>query len=277
MTTDFPDYRHLARESLARAKEELAANKPDRLRYAALELRDAMEALTYDRALALKDEIPPEEYETWQPRQLMALLVDIDPTIGITSTVSIGQEKDGKPATREEMKTLGTDHVLTLGTLRAHYNAIGSFLHVPSLEQVQARKMPDLARLRERCEVIVAEVEKALSSRIRNVRIGYPVALDRCMNDNCKKPIRKTMPVGKDTIDVQCFHCEAQYTITTGPRGDAIWTPKVTEAPCSTPGCPEKMQLWPHEIQLGMNWRCRGCGAHNEIQLSVFNKENIPA
>lgn len=94
MTISAPNFRHSARESLARAKAELAANDPIRLRYAALELRDAMEALTYDRALAFKDDIPPEEYKTWQPRKLMAVLLDIDPSIGITSTIAYGIEEE---------------------------------------------------------------------------------------------------------------------------------------------------------------------------------------
>lgn len=69
MTIDSPNFRQSAREAIVRAKEELATGNLHRLRYAALELRDAMEALTYDRALAFKDEIPPEEYKTWQPRK----------------------------------------------------------------------------------------------------------------------------------------------------------------------------------------------------------------
>ena len=80
---------------------ELTANDVHRLRYAALELRDAMEALTYDRALTVTDYIPPEEYKTWQPRKLMAVLLDIDPFIGMTSTVAFGREEEyGKPAPR---------------------------------------------------------------------------------------------------------------------------------------------------------------------------------
>jgi len=105
---------------LARARTELAADDPHRLRYAALELRDAMEALTYDRALAFKDDIPPEEYKTWQPRKLMAVLLEIDPSIGMTSTVAFGLEEEyGKLAPRENMKLLGTDVVFTLADLKA--------------------------------------------------------------------------------------------------------------------------------------------------------------
>ena len=90
MPINAPNFRHLARKSLARANAELAANDPHRLRYAALELRDTMEALIYDRAMAFKDDIPSEEYKTWQPRKLMAVLLDIDPSIGMTSTFAFG-------------------------------------------------------------------------------------------------------------------------------------------------------------------------------------------
>ena len=46
------NYRNLARTHLKSAEDELGTNSQQRLKYAALELRMAMEALTYDRALA---------------------------------------------------------------------------------------------------------------------------------------------------------------------------------------------------------------------------------
>jgi len=51
------NYRNDARNSLKRAKAELTQADDERLKYAALELRMTMEALTYDRALAYKDEL----------------------------------------------------------------------------------------------------------------------------------------------------------------------------------------------------------------------------
>lgn len=41
------DYREEARQQLARARAELASGDDERLKYAALELREAMESLTY--------------------------------------------------------------------------------------------------------------------------------------------------------------------------------------------------------------------------------------
>lgn len=270
MKINDPNFRHTAQQALVRANTELMTNDPHRLRYAALELRDAMEALTYDRALAFKDYIPPEEYKTWQPRKLMAVLTDIDPSIGKTATMAFGLEEEyGKPAPRENMRVLGTDIVFTIADLKAHYDAIGSYLHMPSLEQVMSGKTPDLGKLRERCKTVIGLVEKVLSSRVWNSTFGVTVMLDQCLNEDCKKPIRKRMPFGKDRVEVQCFECKAEYTVTSEADGRALWTPNQTDAPCSTPGCSKTMALWTHEIKPGTHWHCRSCGVHNEIALTV--------
>lgn len=143
MTAMVVNFRQIAGECVARAKVELATNDPYRLRYGALELRDAMEALTYDRALAFKEYIPPDEYRTWQPRKLMLVLLDIDPSIGSTSTIAFGlQEELGKPAPRENMKVLGTDVVLTLSDLKKHYDALGSIFAHAFFGSVAVREDP---------------------------------------------------------------------------------------------------------------------------------------
>jgi hypothetical protein len=270
MTTDAPNFRNSARESLTRAIAELRTNDLQRLRYAALELRDAMEALTYDRALAFNDDIPPEEYKTWQPRKLMAVLLDIDPSIGKTSTIAVGLEEEyGKSPPPENMKILGTDVVFTLADLKAHYDAMGSYLHMPSLEQVQSGKMPDPAKLRERCKIVVSLIENVLSSPVWNNNMCAIATLDQCMNEDCGKPIRKRMPSGKDTVEAQCFECKAEYVIKSEPDGRTRWTPKQTYIPGSNPNCAETMALWDHEIKQGTHWGCRGCGVHNAIALGV--------
>ena len=51
-------HRSRARSALASAQSELASNEDQRLKYAALELRMAIESVTYDRALAYKSEFP---------------------------------------------------------------------------------------------------------------------------------------------------------------------------------------------------------------------------
>jgi hypothetical protein len=94
------------------------------------------------------------------------------------------------------------------------------------------------------------------------------------MNEDCKKPIRKRMPFGKDALDARCFECGAEYTITAEPNGGALWTPKMIDAPCSTSGCLVKLALWGHEVRPETHWVCRGCGAHNRITLNVTKLED---
>jgi hypothetical protein len=227
-----------------------------------------MEALTYDRALAFKQYIPPEEYKTWQSRKLMMVLLDIDPLIGMTADVAFGpQNKDGK-SRPENMRFLGTDRVFTLADLKEHYDAIGSYLHMPSLQQLQSGKIPDQTKLRTQCDEIVRLVEKVLSSPVWNIDFSFVATID-CMNEDCKKPIRKRIPVGKDLVEVRCFECKAEYTITSEEGDKVRWTAKKIDAICSTPDCPETMALWNHQIKQGTDWRCRGCGKRNVIVLTV--------
>jgi len=111
-------YRNDARAALKRARAELALGDNERIRYAALELREAMEALTYDRASAYSKELPSSAYDTWQPRRVMELLLEIDPNADKDSTLAVGlEETPGVSA--PVMHSLGAEKVLNLGQLRS--------------------------------------------------------------------------------------------------------------------------------------------------------------
>ncbi|MCW9012781.1 MAG: hypothetical protein OQL06_03285, partial [Gammaproteobacteria bacterium] len=165
------NFRHKARESLLRAKNEVNKENDNHLYYTALELRMAIEAITYDRAQAYKEEIPPAEYKTWQPRKLMQLLLDIDPDTDKNSGIGIGLEKTpGVPA--EETTYLGTENVFNFKSIKDHYDALGSFLHMPTLKQIEENKAHNASKLRARCEKIIEALEAALSSPVFNITIG---------------------------------------------------------------------------------------------------------
>ena len=87
-----PDFRYMARSALAKAKEELSEASEDDLRYAALQLRMAMEALTYDQAMMYAEDLGREQMETWQPKQLMDRILEVAPQAGQSVTVSVGVE-----------------------------------------------------------------------------------------------------------------------------------------------------------------------------------------
>lgn len=258
-------YRNDARKYLKRSEEQLGSGDDERLNYAALELRMAMEALTYDRALAYKDEFPQDEYETWQPRKVMMVLLDIDPTADKDSSLAVGEEEEyGVPA--PVMTSLGSEKVLNMAALRRHYDALGSYLHVQSMKQVRAGKARNFGKMRSRCEEIAAFVGEVLSSPVFNVTFGNFATLD-CME--CGKPIRKRLPHGQSEVRAKCYECRASYTLVDKGNDQVEWKPHHREVGCANSSCEGKIIVWHHEMEIGRCWICPDCKGRNTFILGV--------
>ena len=258
-------YRSLARQATERAKAILAAGIDDQLRYAALELRLAMEALTYDRAQAYAKEIPPEELSTWQPDKVMRVLLEIEPTADSSYTLTMGEEpyQGGTP---QEMHSMGTDTVFSLADLQKHYHAVGSVLHMPTMQQIEKAKLLDVIKLRARLEAIAQDLTRSLASPIWNSTFGNFASLD-C--GRCGKPIRKRMPSGQGSVAAKCFSCGAQYQVSLLEDGKIWWEPQTREAKCSTKGCQGNFVFWLDEIKPGAHWSCSECHKRFRIQLGI--------
>ena len=257
------DYRSKARKYLQAANERLEAEN-DELRYAALDLRHAIEALTYDRAKAYKGELPPETYDTWQPKKLMAALLEIDPTADKDSTISFGVEETyGVPP--PVMKTLGTDTVFNLKLLRKHYDALGSYLHVQTLKQAQKGPLSS-EKLRQRCVEIRDYLVKVLSSPVWNSTLGNFVTF-KC--HLCSKIIRKRMPIGMKEVISECFECDASHKIKDVGEGNVEITPELIPFRCGNSTCAYTVDLFRREIILGRAWNCPNCGGQNVLRLGV--------
>lgn len=263
------DFRFRAREALERARKELESSNFERLRYVALELRLAMEALTYDRAQAYAKEIPPKEYSTWQPRRILKMLLEIDSSADKGSTISIGEEElYGQPA--KEMHMLGTETVFDLAKLKSHYDALGSFLHMPTLKQLEDGAGIDLKKLQARCERIMVDLEGVLASAVFNVTLGVFSSIE-CME--CGKPVRKRVPAERNDVGAKCFECGAEYLLTKVGDDKIYWRPLQHEIKCAGPDCGHAFFLWHHEVHRGAQWKCEKCGAPYHIDFAVLPGE----
>lgn len=261
------NYRGDARRQLERAQAELASGDAQRIKYAALELREAMESLTYSRAAAYKDEFPPEGYETWQPRKVMLVLLEIDPNADKDSTLAVGQEPS-PGETPAVMHLLGTEKVLNMQTLKKHYDALGSYLHVPTLKQQQAGKPIDYAAMRVRCETIAAFIDDVLKSPVFDSTFGVFATLE-CMK--CGKPVRKRWPDGEAKVKVKCFACGADYLVEDAGDGQCRWQADRIDLVCANPDCGAIVNPFRSEIAVGGRWDCRDCGGRNELQLGIVH------
>lgn len=263
------NFRRRAREALARAREELASGSDARLHYAALELRMAIECLTYERAQSYESELPPTEYDTWQPGKLMKELLEIDPDADASRTLAFGiEEVPGEPA--KEMKTLGAEKIFNLAAIRKSYDALGSYLHQPTLRQLN-NGGHDLIKGREKCEGIVGQLAEVLSSPIFNVNFGNFTTF-QCMNDGCTRTIRKRMPRGALVNIAACFDCGAEHEVTDDGGERYSVRPLIQEVKCANQSCGHALKLFKHELRPGACWTCTGCGTRCEIGLAVFDR-----
>ncbi len=261
------DYRNQARKYLENARNELVAKSDQRLKYAALELRMAMEALTYDRALAYEEEFPPEEYETWQPRKVMQVLLEIDPAADKDCSLAVGREDTrGVPAL--SMQSLGSEKVLNMSMIRKHYDALGSFLHTPTIKQSRSRLPVDFAAIRARCETIATFIDQVLASPIFNITLGSFSSIE-C--SECGKTIRKRMPPGQKEVHAECYECKADYVITDDGDGKPLWKPQGHDVKCANPDCTKTIFIWQHEVRAGLGWKCTACHGENILRLGVVH------
>ncbi len=258
-------YRVNARLALNRARDALDSGEIFRLRYAALELRMALECLVYERAQRYKEELPTKKLSTWQPKQLLNILLAIDPYADKTSTIRYGvQEAHGVPA--KNMTTLGTDRMISLKEIKEYYDRLGSYLHSPTIEQTEKRKgIPD-DKLRISCEDLFKVVESSLASKVWNSDLKETTSI-ACID--CGTKVVRRVRSTEDRYAATCMECEASYTLTRGEDGKFMWKEDGSELECVNPDCREKLFVLERDVALGKHWACRSCGGENAFALGV--------
>lgn len=260
------NYRSLARQAVDRSQALLDAGADDQLRHAALELRLAMEALTYDRAQAYSKELPLEALSTWQPQRLMDALLEIDPTADTTSTIRVGEEPAPGIAP-ESMITLGTDTVFGLRDLKKHYHAAGSFLHMPSMQQVEDGRVWDPNQVRPRLQALANALATSLGSKIWNANFGVFSNFD-CFR--CNKPIHKRVPNGDARLIAKCIHCNAAHEGSRCEDGTMAWVAQTRDVKCPTKDCDHDIRLFLDEIKPGTHWSCAQCHKSFRIDYGIY-------
>lgn len=259
------DFRARARECLAAAQAELASGDESRLPYAALRLRMALEALTYERAHAYRKFLAPGQCEAWQPKRIIDTLLNIDPH------ADRGRTLYSAPATEDEAPTadmdpVGIEHVISLRTLKKHYDALGSFLHLPTLRQLRQKQVLNLASLQKHCQGVIEAIEKALSSTIFNVVASVPFDFP-C--ERCGEKIIRCTPFGPFQFETSCSACKATYGVSGAGDGRITMVPLLSMlVPCKVVGCTAQYRLWLDQSKLGHEWMCVECGANYRLNLS---------
>lgn len=266
-------FRQEALLSIERAKRELSSEDVERSRYAALELRMALEALAYERADLYKHEITDDDLKAWQPRKLLSILIDIDPDSDQTVHWSVGKQPE-KGVLPEKMQELGQDRRLSLREVKDYYDRLGSYLHNPTLDQLAGKKVTDIHKVKEKCLGLINILESVVESPVFNTRMKATVS-SNCLK--CKEKIIRGTSPGFSETTATCKNCGAQYSVKRKEQNTVTWMPIVETIPCANRLCNETFDLFSVEIKEGTRRKCRACGDYSVITLGVVHETSSPS
>jgi DNA-directed RNA polymerase subunit RPC12/RpoP len=190
-------------DCLDRAKTLMAAGDAASLRYACLELRFCIEAVTYDKRRAYASRLPPDVLSIWQPPQVMKALIELEGEAKDEYIVAIGRMGSSQP-----MQVMGKHRTFGTRWLRKHYNKLGSYLHV---RNAPGQSQVDPQELRSDLESVVEECARVVESSLTlTLDPGGIVEYD------CQLCGRKTV-ANKESAKrrgrVSCLKCEAEHLV----------------------------------------------------------------
>jgi len=251
---------HTKYKCIERANSLIKEGTAISLRYAALELRFCMEAITYEKLEASASHIPPQILDKWQPPQAVKALLEHEPKTDKGFVLFAGIEKEyGIPS--DNMKFVGEHKAFDLSWLRKHYNKIGGFLHFSHKRSKNAKV--SLERLKSYLEQVSTEVEEVLKGSITG---GW---LDEVHQFTCSQ-CSKQIIVGKNTLDssghivCQNTNCRAEYFGRYDPSSlNVLFELKVTVFDCAQ--CDSEIPVENKDLKIGFTFECNKCNTSHEL------------
>lgn len=247
---------------IIRAKALIETGDRISLRYAALELRMAMEFLTYKKLDATCSHIPKYVVDAWQPPQAVKALLEFDPHGDKGFKIFAGIEEGyGKPA--NEMKFVGEHKSLDLKWLRKHYNKVGKYLH-------GYRTTNDLmsdSELKKYLREVASAVEEANSGNIRGGTFIQPFEIT-C--EVCKQPFVVAKHSLDNTSKFYCFNsnCRAEYYGKLTGENSAQFSLMATEFDCGS--CSAKIRVENRHLKIGYKFKCGECNTEHQLVSNTW-------
>lgn len=259
---------------IERAHEHIDSGNSDRLAYACLELRNALERIAYQKLQLRLDKITIEEIGAWQPRRAMDRLMElVDERLTKDSTLSIAPESEaGKPAT-EGFVTVGQNKGISPREIGKHWQKLGSFLHIRMPKKKGERSpAPDKAILRAYLQDVITYIEEATSTRFDS-HFSQNVTF-QC--GKCGQSIVRNSELIKEQDVVQCQNpqCTASY-VTHVKDGEFTFEPYQVTLDCKSCGetaSVEANAFLAMRTNEGKIWACEECGTRHLVRWLLKNE-----
>ncbi|WP_024677693.1 hypothetical protein [Pseudomonas syringae] len=116
---------------LDRARELLKASDDHSKRYAALELRFALENVVYRQMSEYGDVLPGNVLNMWKPDQMLRALISFDPISENGGELAFALKNGDEWPADSDFKAIGSTKSIPWKDFRKYYNKLGSYLHAP--------------------------------------------------------------------------------------------------------------------------------------------------
>ncbi len=272
------EFRARARQHADKARVILNKSTDADVPYAALELRKAIEAIAYERMLSYRNDISDEKLKTWQPPKVLDIVAAIDP--GTRYTVVISAELvDGSG----EYTPLFTEIALSNKTVRKHYHALGRYLHMPTIKQIEDGNDHNLSSVRQLCEAVLTSIQDVINVENWVISTNRPIDF-ACMRGGCNSKIRRNaaslLPPHADhpsePLKVECFECEATYSVSFNGESFSTPDPEMSRVKCEHLNCQRELQIWHADARRALRENkqsivtCDGCGGSSQVVLGLL-------
>ncbi|OHE08996.1 MAG: hypothetical protein A2513_03190 [Sulfurimonas sp. RIFOXYD12_FULL_33_39] len=192
----------LAKTHLNNALEQLKINSISTDKYACLELRQCLEALTYQKIKAYKDRISDSITSQWRPAQVMTMLEELEPCSTINKNIDIKFTMDN-----HELHKKIIQNEITSSFIKNCYHKLGSYLHVP------IKEINNKSDLHTYLVKLTEEIKPYLDNEVYSTMAK--VNKFKCSEKGCNQEFIRNADSIKVGDIISCFNpnCKAEYII----------------------------------------------------------------
>jgi DNA-directed RNA polymerase subunit RPC12/RpoP len=248
---------HRAIAHLDRAITVVPSSEVHLLRYAALELRLAIECLVYQFLPYYRDEIPDEMFDEWRPQVILDALVEANPDLRHSHVLRVAPESQGEPA---QWFTIGSQTGMSPKHLRAAHHRLSNFLHATA-----EGEHADVAKLQRSVDKVIALLEQyRRDTTISNFAVRHSVVCE------CGRKFSRRARALEKSPFVRCpsKDCKIAWRYVDVERDTSKWEKVTQEIFCQS--CKAKTFFSVTQIEPGARLRCAYCGAISRLEAAVI-------